>query len=123
MLRLCLASLLTLSSAPSFLGAAPPPPPDGVQTLEIGDQAPPVDLPGVDGEQHTLDDYADAEILAVLFTCNHCPSAQGAESRIKSIVEDYADKSFQLVAISPNDPLSVRLNELGYSIYGDTLED
>lgn len=97
--------------------------PEKVKTLEIGAHAPDFDLPGVDGKQHTLSDYKDAEILAVLFTCNHCPSAQGAESRVKAIVEDYADESFQLVAISPNDPESVRLNELGYSVYGDTLED
>lgn len=97
--------------------------PDEIKTIEIGSSAPGFDLPGVDGKNHRLADYDDADILAVLFTCNHCPSAQGAESRIKSIVEDYADESFQLVAISPNDPESVRLNELGYSVYGDTLED
>ncbi len=94
-----------------------------VKTLEIGASAPDFQLPGVDGEDHTLAEYKDAKILAILFTCNHCPSAQGAESRIHSIVEDYKEESFQLVAISPNDPLSVRLNELGYSVYGDSLED
>ena len=59
----------------------------------------------------------------VLFTCNHCPSAQAAEERIIQLVKDYADRSFQLVAISPNAPSSIRINELGYSVYGDTLED
>ncbi|MEM6279240.1 MAG: redoxin domain-containing protein [Verrucomicrobiota bacterium] len=124
MFRHLFASLFLFSLPSGFLlTAAPPPAPEGVQTLEIGAKAPQFDLSGVDGKQHTLGDFEEADILAVLFTCNHCPSAQGAESRIKSIVEDYADASFQLVAISPNDPLSVRLNELGYSIYGDTLED
>ncbi|MDF1862368.1 MAG: redoxin domain-containing protein [Verrucomicrobiales bacterium] len=96
---------------------------DEVTTLEPGASAPDFDLPGVDGKQHRLSDFADSDVLAILFTCNHCPSAQGAESRIKSIVSDYAEESFQLVAISPNDPESVRLNELGYSVFGDTLED
>ncbi len=96
-----------------------------ISPLEIGSPAPAFDLPGVDGKNHTLADYADADVLAVLFTCNHCPSAQGAESRVKKLVNGYAkaDASFQLIAISPNDPLSVRLNELGYAVYGDTLEE
>jgi len=94
-----------------------------VKTLEIGSSAPDFTLPGTDGKDHSLAEYADAEILAVVFLCNHCPSAQGAESRVKALIKDYAEKGLQLIAISPNDPQSVRLNELGYSIYGDSLEE
>ena len=97
--------------------------PNNAKTLEPGATAPKFDLPGVDGKNHTLAEYADADILAILFTCNHCPSAQGAESRIKALVERYQDKNFQLVAISPNADKAVRINELGYSVYGDSLED
>lgn len=92
-------------------------------TLAIGAPAPDFDLPGVDGKQHTLAEYAGAEVLAVVFLCNHCPSSQGAESRVKNLIQENAGRSFELIAISPNDPKSVRLNELGYSIYGDTLEE
>ncbi|HQW29805.1 MAG TPA: redoxin domain-containing protein [Verrucomicrobiales bacterium] len=94
-----------------------------VKTLEIGAAAPDFNLPGVDGKNHTLAEYADADILAVIFLCNHCPSAQGAESRVKALIQEYTGKSFQLIAISPNDPQSIRLNELGYSIYSDSLEE
>lgn len=94
-----------------------------IKTLEPGAKAPDFDLPGIDGRNHTLAEYASTDILAVLFTCNHCPSAQGAESRVKAIVESYKDRSFQLVAISPNSAEAVRLNELGYSVYGDSLAD
>ncbi len=96
---------------------------ESIVTLTPGAKAPDFDLPGVDGKNHRLADYADAAILGVLFTCNHCPSAQGAESRFKKLAADYANRGFQLVAISPNDPLSIRLNELGYAVYGDTLEE
>lgn len=110
-------ALVSASAAPSTQEKTIP--------LEIGSAAPDFALPGVDGKNHTLAEYNDADILAVLFTCNHCPSAQGGESRFKKLVADYAKDgtSFQLVAISPNDPLSVRLNELGYAVYGDTLEE
>ena len=37
--------------------------------------------------------------------------------------EDYRDKGVALVAISPNDPLAVRLDELGYTDVGDSFED
>lgn len=94
-----------------------------VKTLEIGSSAPDFNLPGVDGENHSLSEYSKADILAVLFTCNHCPSAQAVENRVKKMVTDYKGKSFQLVAISPNHAESLRLNELGYSVYGDTLEE
>jgi peroxiredoxin len=118
-----LAFLMVLLCPMQPLSAAPPPPPGGVKTIAIGSPAPDFDLPGVDGKKHTLSEYEDADILAVLFTCNHCPSAQGAEARIKKLVEDYKSESFQLVAISPNDPESVRLDELGYTVHGDSLED
>ncbi len=120
-----IATLLAVAlvfAIPSHQGNAAAPP-KKVVTLEIGAKAPDFDLPGVDGKNHTLAEYADADILAVLFTCNHCPSAQAAESRIKKLVDDYRDESFQLVAISPNHAESLRLNELGYSVYGDTLEE
>jgi len=118
--KIRLAALLLF--APQIFIAAPAIP-EGVKTLEPGAKAPDFNLPGVDGKDHTLAEYSDADVLAVLFTCNHCPSAQGAESRVKKLVADYQKENFQLVAISPNDPKSIRLNELGYSVYGDTLDD
>jgi peroxiredoxin len=94
-----------------------------VQTLEIGAAAPDFELPGVDGKDHSLGDFADAEILMVIFTCNHCPTAQAYEERIIKLHKDYKDRGVALVAISPNDPEAVRLDELGYTDLGDSLED
>jgi peroxiredoxin len=93
------------------------------QPLEIGSVAPPFDLPGVDGKNHTLEEYADAQVLAMIFTCNHCPTAQAYEDRIEQLYADYQEKDVALVVISPNDPLALRLDELGYTDVGDSLED
>ncbi len=94
-----------------------------IETLRLGAAAPDFDLPGVDGKNHRLADFEDAKLLVVIFTCNHCPTAQAYEDRIIKLNTDYKDKSVALVAISPNDALAVRLDELGYTDLGDSLED
>ena len=71
-----------------------------------------------------MKDFADAKVLVVVFTCNHCPTAQAYEDADHaSSHADYRDKGVALVAISPNDPLAVRLDELGYTDLGDSFED
>jgi len=100
-------------------GADQPPP----APLEIGARAPDFDLPGVDGRRYRLADFADARVLVVVFTCNHCPTSQAYEPRLKQLTDAYRGKGVQVVVISPNDPQAVRLNELGYSDVGDSLED
>ena len=115
LIPLLAALLLALASAPAL--AADPKP------LAIGAAAPDFDLPGVDGRNHKLADFKDAKLLCVIFTSNHCPSAQAYDGRLKKLHADYKDKGVALVAISPNDPLAVRLDELGYTDVGDTLED
>lgn len=94
-----------------------------VKTLEINAPAPELNLPGVDDKTYRLDDFADARVLVVIFTCNHCPTAQAYEERIIRLHADYHDKGVSLAAISPNDPLAVRLDELGYTDIGDSFED
>lgn len=94
-----------------------------VKTLPIGAPAPDFNLPGVDGRSHSLSEYAPAKLLVIVFTCNHCPTAQYYEERIKAIARDYRDRGVQVVAISPNDPAAVRPDELGYTDLGDTLPE
>ena len=92
-------------------------------TLAIGSPAPDFNLPGVDGKTHRLSDYSSAKVLVVVFTCNHCPTAQLYEPRIKKLHDDYAGKSVALVAIQPNNPNAIRLDELGYTDVSDSLEE
>ena len=97
--------------------------PQQSKTLEIGQRAPDFNLPGVDGRNYKLADFADANVLVIIFTCNHCPTAQAYEERIKKLAADYKNKSVALVAISSNDPRAVRLDELGYSDMSDSFEE
>ena len=71
--------------------------------MTVGTTAPAFSLPGVDGESWSLDSFADAELLLVVFTCNHCPYAIANEDRLIEIQNDYGDKGLRMVAISPND--------------------
>ena len=96
--------------------------PPGLRPLDIGAAAPDFDLPGVDGSNHALKDYADAKALVVVFTCNNCPTAQAYEARLAKLYEDYKPKDVAVVAISPNDPKAVRLDELGYTDLDDSFE-
>lgn len=104
-------------------GALPKDRKEAPELLAIGAEAPDFDLLGVDDERHRLADFADAKVLAIVFTCNHCPTAQAYEERLIQLAKDYRDRSVQIVAISPNDPKAVRLDELGYTDLSDSLEE
>lgn len=96
---------------------------DEYPTLAIGSAAPDFSLKGVDGKMYSLKSFAKAKILMIVFTCNHCPTAQAYEARLKKITSDYKVKGVQVVAISPNDAKSVRLDEMGYTDLGDSFAD
>lgn len=91
--------------------------------LPIGSMAPNFELTGTDGEVHRLSDYAASPILAVVFTCNHCPIAQMYEQRIEKLASDYKQRGVAVVAIEPNDPNALRIDELDSSDTSDTLEE
>ena len=94
-----------------------------IPTLAIGAEAPDFDLPGVDGKRYTLASFEDAKALVLVFTANHCPTAQAYEERIAKLHADFAPRGAAVVLVSPNDPLALRLDEQGYTDLGDTLEE
>ena len=72
-------------------------------TVGLGTEAPQFDLPGVDGQIHSLDSYGDAEALVLVQSCNHCPYVQAWEGRLSAIASDYADRGVRVVAVNSND--------------------
>ena len=91
--------------------------------LALGAPAPDFSLPGVDGQIHKLSDYASSPIMVVVFTCNHCPIAQMYERRIQQLADDYKNKGVAVVAIQPNDPKAIRIDELDSSDVSDSLPE
>jgi peroxiredoxin len=96
---------------------------DTNKTLSIGASAPDFKLRGVDGKTYSLASFKNATVLVVVFTCNHCPTAQAYEDRLIQLTKTYKSKGVAVVAVSPNDPTSIRLDELGYTDLGDSFED
>ena len=113
-----LLAIAILLSGPRALPAA-----EAHPILPIGSAAPDFALPGVDGTIHRLADYAASPVVVIVFTCNHCPIAQLYEQRIQRLYEDYRDRGVALVAIQPNAPEALRIDELDSSDMSDTLAE
>lgn len=112
------ALLLILSSAMTLPSLAADPKP-----LAIGSKAPDFNLKGVDDKMYTLDSFKEAKLLVIVFTCNHCPTAQAYEDRLIAFTAAYQPKGVQVVAISPNSDAAIRLDELGYTDLSDSFEE
>jgi peroxiredoxin len=78
-------------------------------TLQIGESAPDFNLPGVDGQNYSLDSFKDARVLVIAWSCNHCPYVIGSEDRMKQFFDTY---SIRGVALSPSTPTSRKITRL-----------
>ncbi len=94
-----------------------------IKTLEIGAKAPDFSLKGVDGKIYTLKDFQDAKILVIIFSCNHCPTAQAYEDRIISIASEYKPKSVDVAVISSTATNALLYSEQDYSDLGDSYDE
>jgi peroxiredoxin len=75
-------------------------------TGQLGTVAPPFDLPGVDGRQHTLASVRGTHGLLVMFICNHCPYVKAVIDKIVRDVNELATHGIGGIAISSNDPFA-----------------
>lgn len=115
--------LLSALAAAAFIFGGTSHARENPEVLAIGAPMPSFALPGIDGRTHTERDYADARVIAILFTCNHCPASVAASERIEAIHQDYKDQGVALIAVNPNHPDSLRPDELGFSPYNDSFEE
>jgi peroxiredoxin len=114
---LALISIILTGYAASGQESHPQP-----KTLEIGSQAPDFKLKGVDDKVYSLSDFAKSNVLVIVFSCNHCPTAQAYENRLNNIYSTYTPKGVSLVVISPNSMKSLNLWEQGWSDLDDSFE-
>jgi peroxiredoxin len=75
-------------------------------TLPIASRAPDFDLPATDGRNYKLADFAEAKLLVVVFSCNHCPYVIGSEDRMIRFCQDYVPRGVTMVAINSNEDVN-----------------
>lgn len=75
-------------------------------TLPIGAEAPDFALPATDGKCYSLADFADADVLVIFFTCNHCPYVIGSDESTRATAEKYASRGVRFVGINANSVLT-----------------
>lgn len=71
--------------------------------LKIGENAVDFNLPGVDGRNYSLENFRDSPLLAVVFSCVHCPYVRAWEGRMIDLQDRYASKGLAFAVINPND--------------------
>ncbi len=89
----------------------------------IGDAAPEWSaVIGTDDREHSLADYKDAELIVLVFTCNHCPVAVDYEDRLIALQKDYESRGVQVIAVNVNnlpadrlEPMKQRASEKGFN--------
>jgi peroxiredoxin len=114
---ICFVIIILLSAKKSPLRS------EEIKTLEIGAVAPDFALPGVDGKIYSLESFKASKVLVIIFTANHCPTAQAYEDRILQLYNDFHLQEVDFVLVSPNNPNAVCLEEIGYSDLGDSFEE
>ncbi|MFH1534176.1 MAG: thioredoxin family protein [Nitrospirota bacterium] len=70
--------------------------------ISMGTPAPDFSLKGVDDQMHGLSDFSDAEVLVVVFMCNHCPYVQAIWDRLVVLQAKFEDRNVRFVGINPN---------------------
>ncbi len=71
-------------------------------TLELGASAPDFNLPATDGNNYSLASVADADVLVVFFTCNHCPYVTGSDESTRITVDKFKEQGVAFIGINSN---------------------
>lgn len=73
-------------------------------TLPLGSKAVDFSLPATNGRRYSLNDFADAKVLVIFFTCNHCPYVTGSDEVTRKTAVRFMPQGVQFVGINSNSP-------------------
>lgn len=71
-------------------------------TLPLGSLPPNFRLKATDGNFYSLNHFANAEVLVIFFTCNHCLYVKNSDEVTRRTVEKFQAKNVVFVAINSN---------------------
>lgn len=71
-------------------------------TLPLGSKPPSFNLKGTDSKTYTLDDFKEARLIVIFFTCNHCPYVIGSDEVTRTTAEKYLNYGVRFVGINSN---------------------
>lgn len=72
------------------------------EKISMGTLAPDFSLMGIDGKTYNLESFKKANLLLVVFMCNHCPYVQAIWGRLVDLQARFRDSGLQVVGINPN---------------------
>lgn len=75
--------------------------PSSYKVLQRGSEAPDFRLKGIDGKEHSPDDFRGKALL-VIFMCNHCPYVQPKMEYFVRLQQKYGPR-LQIIGINSND--------------------
>ena len=73
-------------------------------TLSLGSKAPDFSLKATNGKTYSLNDFRDAKVLVIFFTCNHCPYVTGSDEVTRKTAEKFKSQGVKFVGINSNSP-------------------
>lgn len=72
-------------------------------SIPLGTPARDFNLVGIDDRRHTLDEYKNANLLVIIFMCNHCPYVQAIWDDLVRLEKVLRLRAVQFVGINSND--------------------
>ena len=90
------------------------------QSAEPSEYLPKFSLRGVDEKLYTNEDFAEMDLLAVVFLSNHCRVSQIFQNQLIKLSEILKNEKVGIVAVSPNYEQAILPDELAYSDLGDS---
>ena len=75
-------------------------------TLQIGEKAPDFNLPATNGNNYSLSDFDQADVLVIFFTCNHCPYVIGSDEVTRNTAVKFSPRGVKFIGINSNSKIT-----------------